>query len=58
MLNGYDNANDKKNYTIGLISKRKTLHMLDTFLYISLLLFCTTTSSNFQYLPTVTRFIE
>ena len=32
--------------------------MLDTFLYISLLLFCTTMSSNFQYVPIVTRFIQ
>ena len=32
--------------------------MLDTFLHISLLLFSTTTFSNFQYIPIVTRFIE
>ena len=50
--------------TIGLISKRATLHMQHTFLYISLPLFCTTTTWNFQellshtfYAGNVVRFI-
>ena len=33
---------------IGLISKKATLHVKHTFLYISLLLFCATTTWNFQ----------
>ena len=36
--------------TIGLISKKATLHLQHTFLHISLPLFCTTTTWNFQKL--------
>ena len=36
--------------TIGLIRKKATLHVQHTFLYISLPLFCTTTTWNFQNL--------
>ena len=40
-----------KTTTIDLISKKTTLHVQHTFLYISLPLFCTTKTSNFFYLP-------
>ena len=40
---GEGNENGEKT-TIGLISKKATLHVQHTFLYISLPLFCTTTS--------------
>ena len=43
MLSGEGNENGEKT-TIGLISKKATLHVQHTFLYISLPLFCTTTS--------------
>ena len=36
--------------TVGLISKKATLHLKHTFLYISLPLFCTTKTWNFQKL--------
>ena len=42
MLSGEGNENGKKKKTIGLISKKATLHVQHTFFYISLLLFCTT----------------
>ena len=44
------NENGEKT-TIGLIGKKTTLHVQHTFLYISLPLFCTTTTWNFQKLP-------
>ena len=40
--------------TMGLISKKATLHVQRTFLYIFLPLFCTTTIWNFQKLPSYT----
>ena len=46
MPNGEGNENGEK-ITIGIkgvISKKATLHMQHTFLYISLPLFCTTTT--------------
>ena len=50
MLSGEGNAGERWKTTIGLISKKTTLHVQHTFLYISLLLFCTTTTWNFQKL--------
>ena len=52
MLNGDSNENSKKT-SVGLISKKtKTLQprVAHFLLYISLLLFCTTTTTNFQKL--------
>ena len=43
------NNNNKK--TIGLISKKATLHVQHTFLYIFLPLFCATKTWNFQKIP-------
>ena len=43
MLSGEGNAGERLKTTIGLISKKATLHVQHTFLYISLPLFCTTT---------------
>ena len=51
MLSGEGNAGERWKTTIGLISKKATLHVQHTFLYISLPLFCTTTTWNFQKLP-------
>ena len=48
MLRGEGNDNGKKITTIGLIGKKGTLHVQHTFLCISLPLFCTTTTWNFQ----------
>ena len=45
MLSGEGDENGEKT-TIGLISQKATLHVQHTFLYISLPLFCTTTSWN------------
>ena len=42
MLRSEGNKNGNKKTTIGLISKKATLHVQHTFLYISLPLFCTT----------------
>ena len=42
MLSGEGNAGERWKTTIGLISKKATLHVQHTFLYISLPLFCTT----------------
>ena len=53
MLSGEGNENGEKT-TIGLISKKATLHVQHTFLYISLPLFCTTTTWNFQKLLSYT----
>ena len=51
MLNGHDNENGKK----GLFSKTQLcMFTKHTFFYISLLLFCMTTTWNFL----VTRFME
>ena len=51
MLSGEGNENGEKT-TIGLIySKKATLYVQHTFLYISLPLFCATTKWNFQTLP-------
>ena len=50
MPSGEGNENGEK-ITIGIkgvISKKATLHMQHTFLYISLPLFCTTTTWNFR----------
>ena len=44
MLSGEGNAGERWKTTIGLISKKATLHVQHTFLYISLPLFCTTTT--------------
>ena len=56
MLCGEDNAGERWKTTIGLISKKETLHVQDTFLYISLPLFCTTTMWNFPKLFCYTFF--
>ena len=48
MLSSEGNAGEWWKTTIGLISKKATLHVQHTFLYISLQLFCTTTTWNFQ----------
>ena len=48
MLGGEGNAGERWKTTIGLISKKATLHVQHTFLYISLPLFWTTTTWNFQ----------
>ena len=50
MLSGKGNENGEKT-TIGLISKKATFDMQHTFFYISLPLFCMTTTWNFQKLP-------
>ena len=50
MLSGEGNAGEWWKTTIGLISKKATLHVQHTFLYISLPLFSTTTTWNFQKL--------
>ena len=54
MLSGESNAGERWKTTIGLISKKATLHVQHTFLYISLPLFCTTTTWNFQKLLSYT----
>ena len=51
MLSGEGNAAERGKTTIGLIAKKKQLCTCSTlFLYISLPLFCTTTTWNFQKL--------
>ena len=40
--------------SVGLIGKKPTLHVQHPFLYISLPVFCTTTTWNFQKLPSYT----
>ena len=50
MLSGEGYAAEWWKTTIGLISKKTTLHVQHTFLYISMPLFCTTTTWNFQKL--------
>ena len=54
MLSGEGNAGERWKTTIGLISKKATLHVQHTFLYISLPLFWTTW--NFQKLLSYTFF--
>ena len=54
MLSGEGNAGERWKTTIGLISKKGTLHVQHTILYISLLLFCTTATWNFQKLLSYT----
>ena len=54
MLSGKGNAVERGKTAIGLISKKATLHVQHTFLYISLPLFCTTTTWNFQKLLSYT----
>ena len=57
MLSGEGNAGERWKITIGLISKKATLHVQHTlFLNISLPLFCTTTTLNFQNLLSCTFF--
>ena len=57
MLSGEGNAGQRWKITIGLISEKATLHVQHTlFLYISLPLFCTTTTLNFQNLLSYTFF--
>ena len=51
-------AGEQWKTTIGLISKKATLHVQQTFLYISLPLFCTTTTWNFQKLLSYTFFFR
>ena len=57
MLSGEGNENGEKT-TIGLISKKQLCPCSTLFLYISLPLFCTTTTWNFQKHILVTRFLE
>ena len=55
MLSGEGNAAERGKTTIGLIAKKKQLCTCSTlFLYISLPLFCTTTTWNFQKLLSYT----
>ena len=56
MLSGEGNAGERWKTTIGLISKNATLHVQHPFFSISLLLFCTTTTWNFQELLSYTFF--
>ena len=53
MRSGESNAGERQK-TIGLLSKRATLHLQHTFLYISLSSFCTTTTWNFPKLLSYT----
>ena len=48
MLSGEGNAGDRRKTTIGLISKSNFARAAHFVLYISLPLFCTTTTCNFQ----------
>ena len=50
MLSGQGNAGERWKTTIGVISKKATLRVQHTFLYVSLPFFCTTTRWNFQKL--------
>ena len=56
MLSGEGNAGERWKTTIGLISKKATLHVQHSFLYPSLPLFCTTTTWNFQRFLSYTFF--
>ena len=54
MLSGEGNVGEWWKTTLVLINKKATLHVQHTFLYISLPLFCTTTTWNFQKLLSYT----
>ena len=54
MLSGEGNAGERWKTTIGLISKKQLCTCSTLFLYISLPLFCTTTTWNFQKLLSYT----
>ena len=54
MLSGEGNARERWKTTIGLISKKQLCTCSTLFLYISLPLFCTTTTWNFQKLLSYT----
>ena len=56
MLSGEGNAGERWKTTIGLISKKQLCTCSTLFLYISLPLFCTTTTWNFQKLLSYTFF--
>ena len=56
MLSGEGNPGERWKTTTGLISKNVTLHVQHTFLYISLSLFCTTTTWNVRNFLHVTRY--
>ena len=56
MLSCEGNAGERWKTTIGLLSKKGTLHVQHTFLYISLLLFWTTTTWNFHKLLSYTLY--
>ena len=56
MLSGEGNENGEKT-TIGLISQKATLYKKHTFLYISLPFFCTTTTLNFQKIPSYSFYV-
>ena len=58
MLSGEGNARERWKTTIGLISKKATLHVQHTFLYISLPLFYTTTTWSVQKLLNYSVFLE
>ena len=47
----------QKKKSVGLISKKTTLHVQHTFLYISLPFFCKTTTRNFQKHPSYTFYV-
>ena len=54
MLSGEGNAGEQWKTTKVQLAKKATLHVQHTFLYISLPLFCTTTTWNFQKLLSYT----
>ena len=54
MLSGEGNARERWKTTIGLISRKGTLHVQHIILYISLPLLCTTATLNFQKLLSYT----
>ena len=56
MLSGEGNAGERWKTTIGVISRKATLHVQHTFLYIFLPLFCKITTWNFQKLLCYTFF--
>ena len=56
MLSGEGNAGERWKTTKVQLAKQATLHVQHTFLYISLPLFCTTTTWNFQKLLSYTFF--
>ena len=56
MLSCEGNAGERWKTTIDLIGKKATLHVQQTFLYIFLPLFCTTTTWNFHKLLSYTLY--